>query len=386
MTKTPKHTRTALRATALAAAGLLAALVSAPALADQTVVIGLSSPLSGGQADFGGDNRDGAQMAVDALNAKGISVGGQTIKFKLQAEDDSADPKQGVAVAQKLVDEKVGYVVGPYNSGVTIPATKVYRQGGAVVATVSTNPEVTASGYDRIFRTTPSDSQIGARMAEFAAADLKIKRVAVIDDRTSYGQGIAGVFAEAAKKLGIQVVSTQYTNDKATDFTGIVTSLRGAKPDAVFYGGYSAQAGPMLRQMKMLGLGSVKMLGGDAICSTQTSDLAQGAISDAVYCGQGGTMLDKATAGQSFIAQYKARYKRDPLTYAVTFYDSVMMFANAMQKAGSTDPAKVAAWIHANPYAGIAGEYAFDAKGNQNKAGITVYQFKGAAPVAIKSM
>lgn len=371
-----KHTLTGV-----AAAALALALPMHAAMAQTVVKLGFSSPLSGAQSPNGQDNLDGLKLAVAELNAKPISVKGQAIKFEVMAEDDAADPRQGVAVAQKLVDSKVQFVIGPYNSGVTLPASKVYNDAGALVLTVASNPSVTAQGYNGVFRVGASDNQLGSKMAAYAAKELKVKRVVIVDDRSAYGQGVAEEFAREAKAQKIEIVAREFTNDKANDFSAILTSARAAKPDAVFLGGYTPQAGPMLRQMQSLGL-KAKLLGGDGVCSSETAKLAgsNAAAENNVWCTQGGAMLDRASKGQAFITKYKTTYKRDPLTYAVAFYDAAFVLANAMNKAQSLEPAKVGAAMAAGSHAGVAGTYAFDAKHDLKSSPVTVFTFKDGQP------
>ncbi|MEF7615341.1 branched-chain amino acid ABC transporter substrate-binding protein [Aquincola sp. MAHUQ-54] len=371
---------------ALLAAALAAALC-APAQAQETVIpIGLSSPLSGPQSAYGQDNVAGAKLAVDELNARKPRIGGKPVRFELKAEDDQADPKQGVAVAQKLADGGVRFVVGPYNSGVTMPASRVYDQAGIVVATVSSNPKITQQGYQRLFRIGAADTALGVKMAQYAAKELKLKRVAVIDDRSAYGQGLAQEFAAAAKASGMEVVKTEYVSDKTTDFTPVLTGIKAAKPDAVFFGGYSAQGGPMARQMRQLGI-NASLLGGDGICSAETAKLAGGdTVGENVWCTQGGAMINRANEGQAFIKAYRAaNANRDPLTYAAAFYDGVHLFAHAMQQAGSTDPAKVAEAMQKGSYKGAAGTYEFDAQRDLKSSPVTVFNFKAGQPSAVTS-
>src|SRR5947209_2403935 len=182
---------------AVAAAALLATGVYAQ---DITVRIGHVGPVSGPQAHYGKDNENGARMAVDDLNAKGVTIGGKKAKFELVAEDDAADPKQGTAAAQKLCDAKVNGVVGHLNSGTTIPASKVYNDCGIPHITPSaTNPNLTKPGYKTTFRLLANDNALGAGLAFYASDALKLKTVAIIDDRTAYGQGVAEVFKNTAK-------------------------------------------------------------------------------------------------------------------------------------------------------------------------------------------
>lgn len=371
---------------AISSTAFLVALACAGAAHAQTqvVTIGHSGPLSGPNAFAGKDNENGVRMAVEELNAKKLVVGGKTLEFKLVSEDDQCDARAGVSVAQKFVDDGVQYVLGPYCSGVAIPASRVYSQGGTMVSTVGTNPKVTDNGYKNLFRIIASDTQIGANMAIYAANVMKVKNVGVIDDRTAFGQGVADKFTKEAKKLGLNIVGQEFTTDKSTDFLAILTNLKAKNPEAIFFGGYAPQAAPMARQMKQLGL-KAKLLGGDTLCSPEVGKLGGDAVNDTVFCAQGGTMLDKIDAGAAFKAKYKERFKRDPDAYAASYYDQTMLIGNAMAKAESVDPKKVGETIYATSYKGVAGTYAYDAKGNLKQAPITVSTFRGAAPVPLAS-
>jgi branched-chain amino acid transport system substrate-binding protein len=360
------------------------ALASAAQAQEQVVAIGHTGPLSGSNAFAGKDNENGVRLAIEELNAKKMVVGGKTLKFELQSEDDQCDAKTGVAAAQKLVDSKVKYVMGPYCSGVAIPASRVYNEGGAMLSTVGTNPKVTQGGYKNLFRIVASDSQIGSSMAVYAAKVLKVSKVGVIDDRTAFGQGVAEEFVKEAKKQGLTVVGQEFTTDKAVDFLSILTNLKAQKPEAIFFGGYAPQAAPMVRQMKQLGI-PAKLLGGDTLCSPEMGKLGGEAVNDTVFCAQGGSMLEKATGGPAFKAKYKKRFNLDPDAYGASFYDQTMLIGEAMRKADSIDVAKVAAEIYKGSYKGVAGTYAYDDKGNMTQAPVTVFTFRNAQPTALAS-
>lgn len=362
---------------------IAALLLAAPSQAQEQIVrIGVSSPLSGANAFAGKDNENGVRLAVEELNAKKMTVGGKPVRFELRAEDDQGDPKTGVIVAQKFADAGVKFVLGPYNSGVAIPASRVYNDNGIVMSTVGTNPKITQSGYKRVFRIVASDTQAGAAMADYAATALKAKNVGVIDDRTAFGQGVAMEFAKQARKAGIRIASHEYTNDKATDFAAILTSLKAKKVDAVFFGGYAPQAAPMARQMKALGL-NVKLMGGDTLCSPEMAKLGGAAVGDNVLCAQGGAILDRQASGPAFEQRYTKRFGRKPDVYAPSFYDQTMFIAQAMKSTNSLDPAVVAQALHTQSYKGIVGTYAFDAAGNMKQSAVTIYTFKDGAPVPV---
>ena len=252
MTKT---SQTTFHLSVLAAGALLATAAQAQDV--QTVKIAHAGPTSGGIAHIGKDTENGVRLAIDELNAQNLTIGGKKIKFEIAAEDDAGDPKQATAVAQKLCDQKVAGVVGHLQSGTTIPAAGIYNKCGIPhITTAATNPDVTKPGYNTTYRLIANDNALGAALAIYAADALKLKNVAVIDDRTAYGQGLADVFKETAKKKGMNVVASEFTTDKATDFMAILTNIRGKKPDAIFYGGLDSQSGPMLRQLEQLGLGT----------------------------------------------------------------------------------------------------------------------------------
>ncbi|MBA5686645.1 branched-chain amino acid ABC transporter substrate-binding protein [Rugamonas apoptosis] len=368
----------------IAGAVALLGMAGAAGAQDTVVKIGHSGPLSGAQAFSGKDNENGARLAIEELNAKPITVAGKKVKFELLSEDDQGDPKSGVAVAQKLVDAGVRYVVGPYNSGVAIPASRTYHDAGALVATVASNPKLTQQGYQGLFRVNASDTQLGSKMALYAANALHLKNVAVIDDRTAFGQGVAEEFKKQAKASGMAVAGHEFTNDKAIDFTSILTKLKAKKVEAIFFGGYAPQGAPMARQMKQLGI-NARLLGGDTICTAEMGKLGGNAAGENVLCSQGGAILDKATSGPAFKAKYKQRFKQDADVYAASYYDAVQLYAQAMQKVNSTDPLKVGVAVAAGSYQGVAGTYAFDTHGDMKQSPVTIFTFKHGQPVPLTS-
>lgn len=358
-----------------------AALVSlsAPAYAQLVVKIGHVAPLTGAIAHLGKDNELGAKLAIEDLNAKGIKIGGQTVKFELVPEDDAADPKQGTAAATKLVDGKVNGVIGHLNSGTTIPASKIYHDAGIPqISPSATNPKYTMQGFKTAFRVVANDAQLGGVMGRYAVKDLKAKSIAIIDDRTAYGQGVADEFEKSVKAAGGKVVGREFTNDKATDFNAILTKLKGAKPDVVFYGGMDAVAGPMLRQMKQLGI-NAKFMGGDGICSSELIKLAGDGMADGqVICAEaGGVSPGKAAALDAWKASFKTRTGVDVQIYAPYVYDATMVMATAMQNANSADPKKYLPALAKVSYDGVTGKIAFDPKGDILNGALTFYTYKG---------
>jgi branched-chain amino acid transport system substrate-binding protein len=362
--------------TALAASMALASLAMAQ---EQVIKIGHVAPLSGAIAHLGKDNENGARLAIEDLNAKGISIGGKKVKFELVAEDDASDPKQGTAAAQKLVDAKVSGIVGHLNSGTTIPASKIYNDAGIPqISPSATNPKYTRQGFNTAFRVVADDVHLGGTLGRYAVKDLKGKAIAVIDDRTAYGQGVAEEFEKAVKAAGGNLVGHEFTTDKATDFMSILTTIKGKKPDIVFFGGMDAVGGPMLKQMKSLGL-SAKFMGGDGICTTELVKLAGDAMADGqVVCAEAGGVDGALKKGMDdFGVKYKKRFNDDVKLYAPYVYDAVSVMVDAMQRAKSSDPAKYLPELaKTSGYKGVTGTISFDSKGDIKNGALTLYTYK----------
>lgn len=369
----------------LTVAAAIAAAAGVSLAQDMVVKIGHVAPMSGGQAHYGKDNENGVRMAIEDLNAQGVTIGGKKIKFEIAAEDDAADPKQGTAVAQKLCDAKVAGVVGHLNSGTTIPASKIYNDCGIPHITgAATNPNLTKPGYKTTYRIIANDNALGAGLAAYAADTLKLKRIAVIDDRTAYGQGVAEVFAKVAKTKGIEVVDQQFTNDKATDFMAILTAIKSKKPDGIFYGGMDAQAGAMLRQMDQLGLSNVKYFGGDGICTTEIIKIAAGAKSlDGVVCAEGGSSIAKMPGGTAWKAKYDAKYPGQFQIYSPYTYDATFVLVDAMKRANSTDPKVYIPKIAETNYKGVTATIAFEPTGEIKNPSMTLSTYKDGKKVAL---
>jgi branched-chain amino acid transport system substrate-binding protein len=375
--------RTELKLAVVAAAVALAACgkkeAAAPAAEQLVVKIGHVGATSGPVAHLGKDNENGARLAIDELNAAGIKIGDKVAKFELLAEDDAADPKQATAAAQKLVDAKVNGVVGHLTSGATLPASQIYNAAGIPQITPSsTNPKITRQGFAGTFRLVADDVQQGSAMGRYTVETLKAQTVAVIDDRTAYGQGLAEEFAKAATAAGAKVVANEFTNDKATDFKAILTSIKAKKPDVIFFGGMDSVGGPMLRQMKQLGI-PAKLVGGDGLCTGEMIKLAAEALGDErVYCVEaGGVDGDEVSVNEKFRADYKAKYNTEVQAYSPYAYDGVKLLAEAMKTAGSSDPAKYLPALKAIKYQGASGNIEFDEKGDRKNAALTLYTFKG---------
>lgn len=360
-----------------------AAAPAAPVAPATTVVkIGHVAPLTGGIAHLGKDNENGARLAVDEANAAGIKLGGVPVKFEIVAEDDQADPKVGNTVAQKLVDAKVAGIVGHLNSGTTIPASAIYHQAGLpMISGSATNPALTEQGFKGVFRVVGRDDQQGPAVANYLVATFKPKTVAIVDDATAYGEGLANEVEKTLKAAGVKVLPREKGTDKTADWKAVLTKIKGKNPDAVFYGGMDATGGPLLRQARELKLGAVFAFG-DGACTDKMAELA-GAAAEGLVCSQAGIPVQ--AAGKKFLDGYQAAFKIAPILYSPFTYDATKLLIAAMQKADSADPAKYLPALQAISFDGASGNIQFDAKGDRKDAEMTIFTLKDAkiTPLAI---
>jgi len=340
----------------------------------QVVLIGQVSPLTGPQAHLGKDNENGARLALDEINASGLKIGGKKIVLELKSEDDGADPKTATTVAQKLVDEGVVGVIGHLNSGATIPASKIYSDNNIPqISPSATAVAYTASGFKTAYRVMTNDAQQGSVLGNYAVTKLGAKKIAIIDDRTAYGQGLADEVEKAAKAAGGEVVAREYTSDRSTDFMAILTSIKGKAPDLVFFGGMDPQAAPMIKQMKQLGM-KAKFLGGDGAQTPKLIELA-GADAEGAMASNPGLPLDAMPGGSTFKAKFEAKYGKIQ-NYSPYSYDAMYVLVDAMKRADSSEPAKYLAELPKTDYQGVTGRIRFDAKGDITGGAVTLYQVK----------
>lgn len=371
-----KNTRLAL---SLLAVALLAAGCSKES---GDIKIGHVGPLTGSIAHLGKDNENGARLAVEEANAAGTQIGGKTVKFVLVAEDDQADPKVGTTVAQKLVDAKVVGVVGHLNSGTSIPASPIYNQAGIpVISGSATNPKLTEQGFKNQFRVVGRDDQQGPAIASYLASQKKPKVVAIIDDATAYGEGIANEVEKTLKAEKIKVLPREKGTDKTTDWKAVLTKIRGEKPDAVFYGGMDATGGPLLKQGRELGMQAVFSFG-DGACTDKMKELA-GEAAEGLLCSQAG--IPPQAASKKFLDAYKKRFNMDPILYAPFTYDAANLLIEAMKQAGSSDPKTYLPALQKINYNGATGNIQFDDKGDRKDAEMTIFTMKGGKiePIAV---
>jgi branched-chain amino acid transport system substrate-binding protein len=348
------------------------------------IKIGSASPLTGAQAHIGIDIRNGVELAIEAVNQTGLRLADKPVKLELAAEDDEANATKATTVAQKLVDAKVVGVVGHFNSGASIPASKIYADAGIPqISPASTNPDYTLKGYKTTFRVVAHDGQQGPALAHFALDQLHAHAIAIIDDSTSYGQGLADNFEATVTAAGAKVVAREHTTDKDTDFKAILTKIKGKNADLIMFGGIDPQAGPMKKQMVELGI-KAALMGGDGMQTPNFIKLA-GSAAEGSFASIPGLPKEKMPGGPAFLTQYQAKYKTEVQLFAPMGYDAVMVLVEAMKRANSSDPAKYLPEIKKTQYQGIIGPIAFDEKGDLVNGPITIYQVKGGQWVALEN-
>lgn len=342
----------------------------------QTVTIGFVAPMTGAVANDGKDIERGAQLAIEDYNKKGITIAGRPVVLRLDSEDDQADPRVATQVAQHLADSNAVAVVGHYNSGTSIPASKIYSDAGMLqISPSATNPIYTQQGFKTAYRLVTTDAKQAPALATFATKQLNAKKIAIIDDATAYGQGLANEFQKSVAQDGAKVISHDATSDKAVDFRAILTKIKAQDPDIVMYGGEDATAGPMIRQASQLNI-RAKFLVGDGACTPNLARLAGPAV-DRVYCSVPGLPIEKMSGGAEFEKRYEARYKEPLQVYAPFAYDAVAVIVDAMVRANSTERAKILAAVPATQHDGLTGHIAFDERGDLKTAVITIYGYKG---------
>ncbi|MDH0023016.1 MULTISPECIES: branched-chain amino acid ABC transporter substrate-binding protein [Pseudomonas] len=361
--------------TALATAvTLLMAMGTAHAEGSEVVRIGFAGPLTGPSAHQGQDVEHGIQIAVEEANQQQLKIGDKVARFKLVSEDDVADPRTGTAVAQRLVDSKVAVVIGHYNSGTSIPASKIYAAAGIPqISPSATNPTLTRQGIPSVFRTVNDDATLGRYAGNYLVSQLKAQRIAIFDDRTAYGQGLADEVTKAVKAAGGNVVVREYTNDKSTDFNAILTTAKAQKADAVFFAALDYQAAPMAKQMKNLGMKARFMNIGN-LPNDSFRQMA-GSAAEGTYAWNYGTPLQDMPKGAAFEQKLKDKFGVGVVQSSPAAYDATWAAINAMVKAGSDDPKVYLPVLKNQSYEGVTGTIAFDDQGNLKNPAATVFQF-----------
>ncbi len=339
----------------------------------RVVKIGHAGPLTGPIAHLGKDNENGVRLAIQEANAAGLVIGGEKIRFEMVSEDDEGNPQKGTVVAQKIVDERVAGVIGHLNSGTTIPASKIYHDAGVPqISPSATNVDYTNQGYKNAFRVMANDAQQGQVLGNYAVNKLKAKRIAVIDDRSAYGKGLADQFEVAAKNAGGEIITREFTDTTKTDFTAILTRIKGMNPDLVFYGGMDSQSGPMMKQIKNLGL-SATFLSGDGSQTKQFLTLS-GAEGEQAYASSPGVPLASMPDGPAFTKKYTKAFNQEIQLYAPYAYDATNTLIEAMVQADSVDPKVYLPVLAKIQYQGVSARVQFDDKGDIKGGLISLYQ------------
>lgn len=381
--------RRALLAAMLAAAAVAACERPPPpggtgASAARTVKLGFAAPLTGPQAHYGNDMRNGVLLALDEVNAGAPRIGGASVRFELLAEDDQADPRQATTVAQKLVDAGIVGMLGHFNSGTSIPASRIYAQAGIAQIAMATAPGFTAQGFRTTFRAMTSDLQQGGALGRFLVRDLGASRIAIIDDRSAYGQGLADEVEKSARAAKATIVRREFTDERASDFTAVLTAVKSANPDLLFFGGADVQAALLARQMRSLGLGA-RLAGGEMLKSPNFIALA-GAAAEGTLASLAGLPLERMPGGKAYAERYRARLGSVVEVYSPYAYDATMAMVAAMQRADSSDPARYLPALAHTARAGVtSGRVAWDARGDLQDGEITLYRVERGAWVPILS-
>jgi branched-chain amino acid transport system substrate-binding protein len=335
------------------------------------VKFGVQGPITGANAAFGAQLKNGAEQAIDDINAAGGILGQ---KISVQFGDDAADPKQGVSVANKFAGDGVKFVVGPFNSGVTMPASEVYQENGILDVTPSaTNPKVTERGMWNIFRTCGRDDQQGAVAAQYILKHFKGKKIAIVHDKTTYGQGLADETKKAMNKGGMKEVMYEGINVGEKDFSALVSKIKSSNADLVYWGGLHTEGGLIVRQMRDQGV-KAPLMGGDGITTDEFAQIGgPGTEGTLMTYGPDAT---KNPAAKDVVAEFKAK-NFNPEAYTLYSYAAVQIIKQAAESAKSLDPKKVAEKMHSGmKFKTVLGDISYDKKGDLTKLDYVMYIWK----------
>ena len=334
-------------------------------------LVGLAGPFTGSDASFGEQFRRGADMAIGDINASGGLLGQQLAKVE---GDDQCDPKQAVAVANNLAEKGVKVVIGHFCSGSSIPASDVYAEENVIEITpASTNPQLTESGKQNVFRLCGRDDQQGKVAGEYVAAHYRDKKIAIVDDKQAYSEGLASEMRKTLNAAGVHQVLDDKINPGEKDYSALVTKLKQAGIDLLYFGGYQTEAGLLIRQMREQGMKTV-LMGGDSLVTrdfwTITGDAGNGTLMTFA------PDPSKNPANKDLVARF-TKQGSAPEGYTLYTYGAIQAWADAVKAAGSTDTAKVEAALHGGKLDTVLGPVAFDAKGDVQGSGYVVYQWQG---------
>jgi branched-chain amino acid transport system substrate-binding protein len=352
------------------------AAASASGYAQVSVKIGVVGPLTGSGASYGKDMENGVRIAIEEANAQKITLGGKVVQFTPEYMDDQGDPRTGVQVAQRLVDEGVSAVIGHVNSGTTIPASKIYASAGIPMITpAASNSIITKQGFNTVFSVVPTDAQTAGSAGTYAVNSLKARRIAIMDDQTAFGQGAAQEFRKAVLAAHGTIVDQQYTSDKAMDFSAQLTHIKSVNADLLFFSGLGPQIAGIAKKMKLLGM-TTRLMGGGGTVSEDFIKIA-GASAEGVEGLDYGLPVARMPRGPEFDSRYKKTFNADMQVYAPLGYDATWVVIKAMQEANSSKPADYLPKLRTARYQGVSGPIEFDSTGALKAAATTIYQVRG---------
>jgi branched-chain amino acid transport system substrate-binding protein len=364
---------------------LLLCVTCSQSYGQQVVKIGVSSPLTGINAANGKDMESGVRLAVEEANSQRIKLDGQDVRFELDSVDDQSDPRIGVQVAQKLVDDGVTVVVGYYNSGVALPSAPIFARAGVpLIHPAATNPTITHQGLNTVFRIIATDTQNSGNAGKYAVKVMKAQRIAVMDDRTAFGQGAVDEFKKAVAAAGGKIAIAEYTNDKAVEFSAQLTNIRAANADLLFFAGLDNQAALITKRMRELGM-RTQFVGSGGVADSIFLNVA-GPAAEGAMAWEYGRPVETLPQGKVFMQKFKKRFRTDSLIYAPFAYDAAWVAINAMKQAKSAKPVEFMSALQATQYEGITGKIAFDANGDLKQPTSTLYQVKGGRWVPVTTI
>ena len=356
-----------MKKTLLATACIAFGALSTPALADLTVAI--AGPMSGQYASAGDQIRKGAEMAIADINARGGVLGE---KLKLEVGDDACDPKQAVSVANTMVNRNIVFMHGHWCSSSTIPASDVYNESDILMATVSTNPQVTERGLKNVFRLMGRDDQQGLVAGDYLATKFKGKKIAVLDDKSAYGKGLADEIAKAMTAKGAKPVLRESITAGEKDYSGIVTKLKQAGVEVLAYGGYPNEVALILRQAQQVGL-QLTVMGGDTMTNSELVTAAGPAADNVMFTFSPDPRKNPNAA--PIVEKFRAA-KIEPEGYVMYAYAAMQLFEQTANQAKSTKFSALEKTMRGGTFKTVIGDLSFDAKGDQKAPGFVVYQWK----------
>jgi branched-chain amino acid transport system substrate-binding protein len=367
------------------AASILVLSLLAACSRETTVKIGVAAPMSGGLAQYGKDIVQGAQTAADELNEDHFIIDGKRAHFEIVVEDDKAKPDEGVAAAKRFVDAKVNGVFADFNSGVTIPASKVYSDAGIPQISVSTNTKYTRQGFKTAFRITADDSQQGRTLGLLVMEKLRAKSIYVVDDTTPFGVGLVEEINKVFATKNLTVPHESVDAGKA-DYAAIAQRIKEAKADVVLFAGDQGVGLPLLKEIRKND-SSLRVVVADAMCDDSTVKEAKGDADANFYCTIAGVPSSWLSAGAGFVDMYKKKYNAAPGNYSTLAYDGIHIFSQAMQEAGSTDPAVYLPKLAKGAFDGkIQGNVEFDSKGDIKDGTVVIFQSIGGKLVEQRNL